>query len=66
MIHKQREAFVNLQRWHKKKITNSHIIRDAYKASIPNPTQLTVAKCITGAAACSRCLKELEAMADQL
>jgi hypothetical protein len=65
-IHKQREAFVNLQCWHEKKITNSHIIRDAYKAGIPNPTQLTVAKCIAGAAACRRRLKELEARADQL
>jgi hypothetical protein len=65
-IHKQREAFVHLQCWHKKKTTNSHIIRDAYKAGIPNPMQLTVAKCIVGAAACRRCLKEPEARADKL
>jgi hypothetical protein len=65
-IHKQREAFVNLQCWHEKKTTNSHIIREAYKAGVPNPTQLMVAKCIAGAAACRRRLKELEARADQL
>jgi hypothetical protein len=66
MIHKQREAFVNLQCWHEKKSTNSHIIRDMYKAGIPNPMQLMVANCIAGAAACRRRLKDLEATADQL
>jgi hypothetical protein len=64
-IHKQRE-FVDLQHWHKKKTTNIHIIRVVYKAGIPNPMQLRVATYIVGAAACRRCLKELEATADQL
>jgi hypothetical protein len=41
-VHKQREAFINLKKWHEGKSRNSNFIWDAVKVGITNPRDLTV------------------------